>query len=271
MHLDRLVAILEAVAVAGRAVTAVEVQAATGLPRPTCYRLLQSLADHRLLDCEDNAARYVIGHRLTRIALLGQSDTDVRSAATPAMRETANLLGEAVFLARFREKSVEIVHVETPSDPTRSYVHPGLGRRPFHACSCSKAIAAFAEPDFRETILGGPMRAYTAHTKTSRSEIESEFAAIVERGYAECVEEMEIGVSSVASPVRIRNTSASFSIGATGPVRRFNAGARRRIGDALVQSALKVAAAIQLKERSLLPPAPSEQPRPDGAETDRVA
>jgi len=47
MHLDRLTHLLETVAIAGRAVTATEIQRTTGLPRPTCYRLLQSLAEHR--------------------------------------------------------------------------------------------------------------------------------------------------------------------------------------------------------------------------------
>ena len=43
MHLDRLIAILELVAVAGRPVTASEIQKATGLPKPTCYRMMQTL------------------------------------------------------------------------------------------------------------------------------------------------------------------------------------------------------------------------------------
>ena len=49
MHLDRLVAVLEAVASAGRAVSPADVQRHTRIPRPTCYRLLQSLAESREL------------------------------------------------------------------------------------------------------------------------------------------------------------------------------------------------------------------------------
>ena len=75
MHLDRLITVLETVAVSGRPISPTEVQMATGLPRPTCYRLLQTLAEHRLL--EDENGRYRIGERLTRIALLGQTDANV--------------------------------------------------------------------------------------------------------------------------------------------------------------------------------------------------
>lgn len=246
MHLDRLIAVLEAVAVAGRPVATLEIQQATGLPRPTCYRLLQTLAKYRLLDEPDERGRYLIGERLLRIALLGQSDQDVCTAAAPFLKEAAVDLGEAVFLSRFRGEGVEIIHVKTPSDPVRSYIHPGLGFRPMHACSCSKAIAAFAEDAFREAILGGQMRAYTEHTRTNPGTLREEFELIRARGYAECVEEIELGVSSVAAPIRVGNVGPTFSIGATGPIRRFTSQKRAEIGGELLALATKVGAAIQL-------------------------
>ena len=248
MHLDRLITILEAVAVAGRPVSTPELQRATGLPRPTCYRLLRTLAAHRLLEDVEGSARYLIGERLARIALLGQSDSDVRHAAAPAMRETAIGFGEAVFLSRFRDSGVEIIHVETPADPARAYIHPGLGFRPMHACSCSKAIAAFAEDDFREAIFDGPLEAYTLHTKIGRAELVAEFEAIRGQGWAECVEEIEMGVSSVAAPIRIGDIGATFSLGATGPIRRFGEKRRREVGEELLRLSAKVGAAIRLRE-----------------------
>lgn len=246
MHLNRLISVLETVAVAGRPLSAPELQQATGLPRPTCYRLLQTLAEHRLLDEPEGTSRYLIGERLIRIALLGRSDVDVRHAAAPTMKDAAIDFGEAVFLSRYRNKGVEIIHVETPADPARAYVHPGLGHRPMHACSCSKAIAAFAEEDFREDILNGPLKAYTDRTKITGEALRREFSHIQARGYAECVEEIEIGVSSVAAPVQVGAIGATFSIGATGPIRRFTSAHRAKIGVQLIQLAAKVGTAIKL-------------------------
>ena len=246
MHLDRLISVLETVAVAGRPLSAPELQQATGLPRPTCYRLLQTLAEHRLLDEPDGNSRYLIGERLVRIALLGKSDADVRHAAAPALKDAAINFGEAVFLSRLRNRNVEIIHVETPADPARAYVHPGLGSRPMHACSCSKAIAAFAGEDFREAILNGPLKAYTERTKIARDELTREFAGIQAQGYAECVEEIEIGVSSVAAPVRISDIGATFSVGAIGPIRRFTSTHRAKVGAELKQLAAKIGSAITL-------------------------
>jgi IclR family transcriptional regulator, acetate operon repressor len=246
MHLDRLIAVLETVAIAGRAVSPADVQRVTGLPRPTCYRLLQTLAEHRLLDEPEDASRYLIGERLKRIALLGQPDVDVCRAVAPTLKETAIEIGESVFLSRFRDKMVEIIHVETPADAARSFIHPGLGNRPMHACSCSKAIAAFADQAFQCEILSSPLRAYTERTKTKPVEIEREFATIRKRGYAECVEEIEVGVSSVAAPIRIGNLGVPFSVGATGPIRRFTSRHRKKIGAGLVEIAEQIAMNLQL-------------------------
>ena len=246
MHLDRLITVLETVAFAGRAVSPADVQQSTGLPRPTCYRLLQSLAEHRLLDEAKGASRYLIGERLKRIALLGQPDADVSQAAAPILKETAIEFGEAVFFSRFRDKTVEIIRVETPLDTTRSYIHPGLGNRPIHACSCSKVIAAFADKTFQNEILASPLRAYTDQTKTSPEEIEREFAAIRKCGYAVCVEEIEVGVSSVAAPIRVGSLGVPFSVGLTGPIRRFTGDNRKKIGTRLIEIADQVSINLQI-------------------------
>ena len=58
MQLERLINILEMTAVAGRPISVANLQIATGLPRPTCYRLVQTLTNHRLLEVEVEEGRY---------------------------------------------------------------------------------------------------------------------------------------------------------------------------------------------------------------------
>ena len=143
--------------------------------QPVCpsqpVSLIQTLQDHRLVQRPDDTGKVEIGERLIRIALLGKADVDVRKASAPLLRSAAIEYNETVFLARFRNSKVEIIHVETPADPARAFIHPGLGERPMHACSCSKAIAAFAEPEFQDCIVSKNMRQYTNYTKTSPQEV----------------------------------------------------------------------------------------------------
>lgn len=251
MHLDRLVSVLEAVAIAGRPLSATELHEMTQLPLPTCYRLLQMLKEQRLLADPEANSRYIIGDRLIRIAQLARTDADVCSLAAPILKNATSDLGDAVFLSRFKKTGVSIIHVETPTDPAISYIHPGLGYRPMHACSCSKVIAAFSDEAFRRTILNGPMKAYTDQTMTSKRALESEFTAINKKGYAECVEEIEVGISSVAAPVNIKNVGAVFSVGAIGPIRRFHSRHRKALGKKLIDLAADVSVSIQSRPQTL--------------------
>ena len=245
MHLARVMKVLEAVAMAGRPVTASEVQQLTDLPRPTCYRLLHSMQAEQLLD-EVSSGRFIVGESLVRLALLGQTDVDICRSAAPKLQRAADDLGEAVFLSRFRNRGVEIIHVEVPGDAKRSFVHPGLGFRPMHACSCSKVIAAFADDPFRQEILSGPMRSFTEYTRCDPQSLSREFDQILSSGYAECVQEIELGVSSVAAPVQIGSVGALYSIGATGPVRRFTKERRAQIGAQLCLMAQKMGHSLQV-------------------------
>lgn len=246
MHLERLISLLEIIAVVGRPVTVGEVQAASGIPKPTCYRLVQTLLEQRLIDDPNEDGRFVIGERMIRIALLGKSDVDVRRVAAPLLRAAATSFNETVFLARLRDSKVEIIHVETPDDPGRAFIHPGIGERPLHACSCSKAIAAFADDGFRERILDGTLMAFTEQTRTSRDDLMDEFRLIKRRGFADCDQEIDVGISSVAAPITTGNIGATFSVGAVGPVRRFGADHRQEIGQQLTELATKISGAIQL-------------------------
>ncbi len=250
MNVERMMAVLETIAAAGRSVSVAEVQAATKLPRPTCYRMLQSLRDHGLVDIADGG--YRVGERLRRVAILGWSEGDVVSATAPTLAAAADDLREAVFLSRFRDDAVRIIHVETPSDPSLSYVHPGLGYRPRHACSCAKVILAFSDDEVRDRILHTPLRSYTEHTKTSPEVVRLELEQVRQSGFAECVEELETGVASVAAPIWIDAVEPAFSVGVIGPIRRFDARRRSQLGAELRTMAERLTLVLTMQPLSVL-------------------
>lgn len=227
MHLERLCLILEIVSQRGEASVA-EICAAADLPRATTYRLVQDLAGAGLLEPAARG-RYVIGARLKRIALPDQTDRALIESAAPVLKGAAARHGAAFFLSRLRGRAVEIIHVEAP-DTGVSFLHPGLGKRPLHACSCSKAVAAFHPDLLQAQRKEGRLKAYTDLTLTRFEDLEAELATIRQRGYAECVEEIERGMCSVATTLGDDAPWSSMSIGATGSSRVFTADFRARMG-----------------------------------------
>ena len=229
VHLERLALILEIVGQIGEA-TVADICAHSDLPKASAYRLVQDLAGAGLLDPVAKG-RYVLGARLRRITEIDLTDQILLDTIAPVLRDAADDHGAAFFLSRLRGKAVEIIHVETP-DTGVSFLHPGLGKRPLHACSCSKAVAAFS-PEVASSIAGR-LKAYTEFTLTDHDDLETEFRIIRRRGYAECVEEIERGMCSVAVPFGPNPPAATMSIGATGSLRVFTPGFRQNMGRTLI-------------------------------------
>lgn len=241
MHLERLVLILEIVGQKGEA-TVADICAHSDLPKPSAYRLVQDLVDVGLLEPVARG-RFAIGMRLKHVTYSDQSDHALVELIAPTLKHSATEVGAAFFLSRLRGKSVEIIHVETP-DTGVSFLHPGLGKRPLHACSCSKAVAAFSPELFRTGEMEGRLRAYTEFTLTNLHDLGAEFATIRKRGYAECVEEIERGMCSVAAPLAPSGPGALMSIGATGSMRVFTPAFRAELGARIIKTANELSSAF---------------------------
>ncbi len=262
MHLERLALILEIVG-QKEEVTVADICAHSDIPRPTAYRLVNDLTDAGLLD-PVGKGRFAIGNRLKRIIEVGQSDQMLVETISPALRQAAVEHGATFFLARLRGKAVEIIHVETP-DTGVSFLHPGLGKRPLHACSCSKAVAAFS-PGVAGSVAK-QLKAYTEYTVTNLDDLDAEYAGIRRCGYAECVEELERGMCSVAAPLHVSAETPTMSIGATGSMRVFTPPYRKTIGEELIAMAEEIAR--RLGWATTAPPAATalSTPHPTGRET----
>ncbi|MDR9485935.1 MAG: IclR family transcriptional regulator C-terminal domain-containing protein [Sediminimonas sp.] len=241
MHLERITGILEIVGQRGEA-TVADICAHSDLPKPSAYRLVQDLVGVGLLEPVARG-RFAIGTRLKGITQSDHSDRALLELIAPVLKQAASEIGAAFFLSRLRGKSVEIIHVETP-DTGVSYLHPGLGKRPLHACSCSKAVAAFSPGLFLTGEMEGRLRAYTEFTLTNVHDLEAEFEIIRQRGFAECVEEIERGMCSVAAPLAPSGPGATLSIGATGSVRVFTSAFRERLGPQITQIAREISTSL---------------------------
>lgn len=245
MYLERVALILEVVGQTGCA-TVSDICAQTDIPKPTAYRLVQDLVSAGLLESPARG-EFAIGTRLKRISTSDHSDPALLEMIAPVLAKGANDFGAAFFFSRLRGHWVEIIHVATPQSGV-SYLHPGMGRRPLHACSCAKAIAAASPELFPDLELDGQLKRYTRRTITSQKDLAAELDAIRAKGYAECVEELEQGMCSVATTLGKAGVGATLSIGATASVRVFTPAMRRKIGQALIAMSHELARALGWSE-----------------------
>tara|TARA_R110002049_G_scaffold268597_1_gene445325 strand:- start:3424 stop:4230 length:807 start_codon:yes stop_codon:yes gene_type:complete len=241
---ERLIKLLEAITGAPAPVSVRELTAMTGLPKPTIYRNVAALVECGFLDEVENG-RYVLGMRFVRIALTGKADSHVIRAVSAMMQKTAGDLGETAFFARYRGGRVDIIAIETPGDPAVSYIYPGLGPRPVHACSSGKAIAAHLAADLQLDLLDAAPVRFTSNTITDAETLQRELKQVRRYGYAVCNGEIDEGVTSVAVPIHIDRIGSVFSIGVVGPTARIAPQIQNRLLPVLTDQALRAAAALQ--------------------------
>ena len=246
MHLERLIAILEIIAVSGRAISVSDIQKATALPKPTVYRLCSALADHHLIDNDEDNSRYVIGERLIRIALLGKSDVDVRRVAAPILAKSAINFGETVYLSRYRTGGIDIIHVETPNDPTRGHIYPGLGALPHNCMASAFAMAAFAEDTFCKEIINNVINPFKETRNNAQGSVPANLDHIRKAGFAHIEQLTEFGATSISAPISIGTLGATFAIGVVGPNDRLLEETTKNIGKELIEISSQVCGAIQL-------------------------
>jgi DNA-binding IclR family transcriptional regulator len=240
---ERQIQLLEIIATCGP-VKVSELALRIKLPRATLYRSIASLVACGFIEEVPDGSSYVLGPRFMRIAMLGLSSANLMQVISIVVSRILDTYEETVFFARLRENRIEIAGVQTPTDQSQSYIYPGLGERPVHACSSAKAITAFMDAEARDDIYKDPFNQFTTKTIIDRKRLERELKAVRKNGFAVCNGEIEDGVLSMAVPIHLDGIGVRFCIGVVGPDARLSAKLDNGAHDFLIQQAAKASPLI---------------------------
>ena len=216
---DRAIAILDLLAAEGWKAGA-EVARELSVHRSTALRLLATLERHGLVERDQRTAKYRLGGRLVQLAGAVRGEGDLRLAARSVCAALARQVGETVTLDVL--EGWEIVPVEQASGSTSVVSVDWLGTRsPAHCTASGKVILALGSEEVRARYLARPLERRTPHTVTSVRELESQLTAARAAGFAQTSEELEVGLSAVAAPVRGPGGDVIAALDVSGPAHRF--------------------------------------------------
>jgi DNA-binding IclR family transcriptional regulator len=185
-----------------------------GMPVSTVYRYLRSLRELGLVEERDGWHRP--GERLVKSGRLVPNDT-LAYLARPTLRSLALETRETALLTIRAGKSALCLAQVESSSPVRMAFEIGQVL-PLHAGAACRVLLAWAPDDLVESVLAGPLSAYTASTpdaKTLRSELEATRAT----GFAISRGEFIPGAFAVAVPV-FQGDSIVAGLALAGPVDR---------------------------------------------------
>lgn len=197
----RLIALLEHVARADKALTLTDIIGEVHQPKPTVYRMLQQLEQAGLLVKEPDGKRYAPGARLAKLAEDVLLNAQVRAARHAILQQLVDEIGETCnYTMPAGTEVVYLDRVET-AWPLRFHLQPG-SRVPLHCSASGKLFMAWMPPAQRSRLLGHlQYKGYTPNTITTRSRLEAELARVRAQGYALDNEEYLDGLVCVAVPV----------------------------------------------------------------------
>lgn len=212
---QRAVAILEALAEAGELGTNALARAIGATPS-TVSRQLGTLCESGLVEHAPTTGRYRLGIRLVGLANSVLVRLDVRAVARPHLEELAHSTGETATLSVAGETDAITVDFVAGAHSVQHVTQ--LGRPSVaHASSAGKVMLAFAD----RPLPKPPLRAYTPRTITDRAKLAREIERVRRRGYAEALEERELGLNAIAAPVFGSVGELAGIVALQGPATRF--------------------------------------------------
>ncbi len=206
------------------------------LGKSTVHRLLTTLTAEGLVQQDPRTGGYRLGIVMFELGEAVRGHMDLPAAAGSVLAHLREQTGESSQVGVADGDDVVYVDRTESSHSLRLFTEAGR-RVPMYCTSSGKVLLAYRpEPQRRAFLDRVPLRPLTPHTITDPGRLLAELAAVRTRGWAEAVNEREIGVASLAAPIRDPAGSVVAAISVGAPITRYRSVPRRRMAQAVVEA-----------------------------------
>lgn len=226
-----------------------ELAARLGIAKSTVHRLLSTLTIDGLIERSSVPGRYRLGLKLYELGSIAAEHLDLHDVVAGPIEELRNRTGETVHVAIL--DGAEVVYIARRESAQTLRLFSRVGHRNHaHCTSTGKVLLANLPPETRRELLDAAgLPAHTAFTITDRGRLEEELETVRRRGWAENVNESEMGVSSVAAPIRDAAGRVVAAISVAGPGPRFTPETVRRFAADAMRTAEGISARLGYRGR----------------------
>lgn len=225
--------LLQVISELGDEATIRHIQQHAGLPRPTVYRLLNTLEQEGFVERNPIGGEYVLGRQLVRLAQHSQAQGNLQGQVRATLQAIGKATGETVHLAvPYGCHMTFIDKVESP-EAVRMASYIGMPI-PMHSTSVGKAYLAALDSDICEQYLSQiRFDAVTPQTITGPTAFRDELALTRARGYARDDEENEAGIVCFGHAVHASDGALAGAISVSVPHYRLSEERQSRIIETL--------------------------------------
>lgn len=233
--------VLDQVASFGHPVRFSELLAQSAFPKPTLYRLLQTLTNQQMLSYDPDRQTYAPGVRLVRLAHAAWEQSTLAPIARPHVNALSAAVGETVHLAQLDHAQVLYIDKRNAGQPVEMYSQAGkVG--PAYCTGVGKVMLAFTDPAAAAPIIAQQsFHAFTPQTLSTPEALHDELADIRATGYGFDREEHEPGIICVAMPILSETGRVLGALSVTSTTRRTNLAGLEAYVPILQDTAAKIA------------------------------
>jgi DNA-binding IclR family transcriptional regulator len=187
------------------------------LSKAVVHRILQSLVSRSLVQVVPGGSTYILGPAAMGLSARAFSQIDVRSVASPILRQLRDVTRETTTLSVLvGNQRVYLDQYESPEE-VKMVIEIGP-RYPLHSGASSRAILAFLP----ESLIEDAIRQLRGvRQDLDEDAYRANLAQIRERGYATSLNERNTGAASISAPFFDAAANVMGSISSSGPAFRY--------------------------------------------------
>lgn len=197
-----------------------EISAAMELNKSTVFGLVNTLVSFGYLEQVELTKKYRLGITLFELGNTVLSRIDIRNETKELCFPLAEKYRAAIHVATYSEG--QIVYIDKIDTGDSLITTSKVGKRaPMYCTGVGKALLAFLPNEYLEKFLKFPLKKMTPNTITGKKELMNELETIRQTRIATDREEIEVGLSCIASPVLRQDGLPEISVSLSFPYGRI--------------------------------------------------
>lgn len=232
-----------------RVMTLSELSRASNLPKSTVHRLLARLVELEMV--ESHRSGYKIGLGMFKLAAVTPAGR-MRDYALPHLARLHDRTGKSVHFGVLR--GADVVYLEKVARQDCPSRLTGVGvRLPAHCTALGKALLAYEDSVDLRACMTSPLPTLTRYSMTDVDRLFHGFSRTRAEGFAEEVNETQMGLASVAAPIKVHHYAIA-AVSVTYPVGTDNVFAiKNAVRETAAQIAQETRAGITHGRANMLP------------------
>lgn len=206
-----------------------------GVAKSTVYRLATTLVAEGMLEQNRDNEKYRLGIALFGLGALVRQRMNVSTEARPYLFDLRDATNETVHLALLDGADILYVYDLESNQAIRMRANLGQ-RKPALSTAEGRAMLAFL-PETLEKMIGQSADPGMAQSGTDPDRLRAALDEVRRNGFAREDEESELGMRSVAAPIRNATGTVVAAVGIAGPVQRLSDDVLAKYGPLVVETA----------------------------------